>query len=350
MSIKFSNAALSGCKAGRLFMSHASITLSLAVIPLMTGCSLLAPTPEPAPPQTHYHAPVVEAVSGTAVSIPQLAERLAEQDVVMIGEYHGHQGAHLLQSRLQAHLYQHRPDQVLSMEQFEVDQQAVLDRYLNDDIGEMELVKDADAWPNYQYAYRPLMEFARRQGLPVIAANAPDDIVRCVGREGPDYLADLNAAQKRYIPDAPFAGSAAYREKFFGTMGGRHGAADNERLQNTYHAQLLRDNTMASRILAARKRHPGHQVIHLTGTFHSEERLGTVEALLQRNPELSVAVISPVFKEEQFDSDELPVTANRNKGDYLYFLLPLPPEYRDEARGHEAMMDAFRKVPETTCD
>ncbi|MEP6220230.1 ChaN family lipoprotein, partial [Marinobacter sp.] len=134
MSIKFSNAALSGCKTGRFFMSHAPITLSLAVIPLMTGCSLLAPTPEPAPPQTHYHAPVVEAVSGTAVSgtavsIPQLAERLAEQDVVMIGEYHGHQGAHLLQSRLQAHLYQHRPEQVLSMEQFEVDRQLVLDRY-----------------------------------------------------------------------------------------------------------------------------------------------------------------------------------------------------------------------------
>ena len=350
MSIKFSNAALSGCKTGRFFMPHAPITLSLAVIPLMTGCSLLAPTPEPAPPQTHYHAPVVEAVSGTAVSIPQLAERLAGQDVVMIGEYHGHQGAHLLQSRLQAHLYQHRPEQVLSMEQFEVDRQPVLDRYLAGDIGEMELVEDAGAWPIYQYAYRPLVEFARRQGLPVIAANAPGDIVRCVGREGPEYLAGLNAARKRHIPDAPFAGSAAYREKFFGTMGGRHGTADNERLQNTYHAQLLRDNTMASRILAARERHPEHQVIHLTGTFHSEERLGTVEALLQRNPELSVAVISPVFMEAQPDGDELPLTGNQNKGDYLYFLLPLPPEYRDEARGHESMMDAFRKVPETTCD
>lgn len=311
---------------------------------------MMTPAPRQEPPQTHYQATVVDAADGMPVSLADLAKRLADTDVVVIGEYHGHQGSHLLQSRLQAHLYRHRPEQVLTMEQFEVDLQPVLDRYLAGKLGEMELVEDADAWPNYQYAYRPLMEFARRQGLPVIAANAPGDIVRCVGREGPDYLADLNAAQKRYIPDAPFAGSAAYREKFFGTMGGRHGAAGNERLQNTYHAQLLRDNTMASRILATREHHPGHQVIHLTGTFHSEERLGTVEALLQRNPELSVAVISPVYKEEQFDSDELPVTANRNKGDYLYFLLPLPPEYRDEARGHEAMMDAFRKAPETTCD
>lgn len=350
MSIKFSHAALSGCKNGRFFMSHAPITLSLAVIPLIAGCSLLAPTPEPAPPQTHYRAPVVDAASGTPVSVPQLAERLAEQDVVMIGEYHGHQGAHLLQSRLQSYLYQHRPEQVLSMEQFEVDRQPVLDSYLAGDIGEMELVEDAGAWPIYKYAYRPLVEFARRQGLPVIAANAPGDIVRCVGREGPEYLADLNAARKHHIPDEPFAGSAAYREKFFGTMGGQHGAADNERLQNTYHAQLLRDNTMASRILAAREHHPEHQIIHLTGTFHSEERLGTVEALLQRNPELSVAVVSPVFMEAQPDSDELPLTGNRHKGDYLYFLLPLPPEYRDKARGHKAMMDAFRKVPETTCN
>jgi hypothetical protein len=54
--------------------------------------------------------------------------------------------------------------------------------------------------------------------------------------------------------------------------------------------------------------------------------------------------------EAQPDGDELPLTGNQNKGDYLYFLLPLPPEYRDEERGHKAMMDAFRNMPGTTCD
>ena len=293
----------------------------------------------------------MDAASGTPISLPQLAERLADQDVVVIGEYHGHQGAHLLQSRLQTHLYRHRPDQVLTMEQFDVDQQPVLDRYLNGEIGEEELIEDAGAWPNYQHAYRPVVEFARLRNLPVIAANAPAGIVRCVGRNGIDYLDSLPEEHKRFLPESPFAGNEAYREKFLGEMGSRHGSADDERMQNTYSAQLLRDNTMASRILEARGSHPGHQVIHLTGTFHSEERLGTVAALLQREPGLAVTVISPVFTEQPAGQHnrELPVADNRRKGDYLYFLLPLPEEYRDEERGREAMMEQFRNAPRTTC-
>ena len=145
----------------------------------------MTPAPRQEPPKTHYQALVVEAATGVPVSLTDLAKRLADKDVVVIGEYHGHQGSHLLQSRLQAHLYRHRPKQVLTMEQFEVDRQPVLDRYLADKIGEMELVEDAGAWPIYKYAYRPLVEFARVRDLPVIAANAPADIVRCVGREGP---------------------------------------------------------------------------------------------------------------------------------------------------------------------
>lgn len=331
-------------------MSRASITCSLAAIPLFAGCSLVAPYSEPPKPQTYYHAPVVDTATGAHISLPQLAEHLADQDVIVIGEYHGHQGAHLLQSRLQAHLYKQQPRQLLTMEQFDTDQQPVLNRYLNGDIGEKELVEDANGWPNYQYAYRPLVEFARHRNLPVIAANAPADIVRCVGRKGPDYLDSLTKEQKAFVPDNPFASEDAYRNKFFRVMGGGHGAIDNTRMLNTYSAQLLRDNTMASRILEARERYPGHQVIHLTGTFHSEERLGTVAALLRRQPNISVAVISPVFTGEALETDELPIDDNRNKGDYLYFLLPLPEEYLDEKRGRDAMMEQFRNAPDTTCE
>jgi len=331
-------------------MSHASIVFSILAIPFIAGCSLLTPVPEQEPPQTYYHAPVVDAASGEPVTLSQLAERLADKDVVVIGEYHGHQGAHLLQSRLQAHLYEQRPNQVLTMEQFDVDQQPVLNHYLNGDIGEKELVEDANGWPNYQSAYRPLVEFARHRNLPVIAANAPADIVRCVGRKGTDYLDSLTREQKAFIPDTPFASEDAYRNKFFRVMGGGHGAIDDTRMLNTYNAQLLRDNTMASRILEARERYPGHQVIHLTGTFHSEERLGTVAALLNRQPDLSLAVISPVFSEQPPEAGERPIADNRSKGDYLYFLLPLPAEYLDEQRGRDAIMAQFRNAPRTTCE
>ena len=142
----------------------------------------------------------------------------------------------------------------------------------------------------------------------------------------------------------------AYREKFDATLTSRHGAADDamlERMNNTYQAQLLRDNTMASRILAARKAHPQAQIIHTTGTFHSEEHLGTVAMLRQRAPDLSVAVISPVIWPE--GAEMPPLDENRNKGDFLYVIQPLPEEFLDKDRERKAMSARFHRPTEDTC-
>ena len=105
---------------------------------------------------------------------------------------------------------------------------------------------------------------------------------------------------------------------------------------------------MADRILTALNEHPGHQVLHTTGTFHSEQRLGTVAVLEQRAPELSIAVLSPV--EWSPPEQAMPVAANRHKGDYLYFILPLPPEYRDAERQRSAMQKRFSRHSDTRCE
>ena len=195
-----------------------------------------------------------------------------------------------------------------------------LDRYLQGKTGEAEMIEDADAWPNYRGSYRPLVEFARNHQLPVIAANAPADIVRCIGRRGPDYLEQLSDDRRQYLPDDPFLDTKAYRAKFVEAITGSHSSGDptmSERMNNSYKAQLLRDNTMASRILAARQQNPDAQILHLTGTFHSEDNLGTVALLRQRAPELSVLVVSPVVWPSA--AQQPPREKNRNKGDYLYF-------------------------------
>ncbi|MCM0613420.1 ChaN family lipoprotein [Marinobacter sediminum] len=309
-------------------------------------------TPEPlTPPETQYDARIVEVSGGRSLSIRELADQLATSDVVVIGEYHGHHGAHLLQSRLQNALYLHRQDQVLTMEQFNLDRQAELDRYLDGKTGETEMVEDAGAWDNYRASYRPLVEFARTHDTPVIAANAPAQIVRCVGRQGAGYLEKLDASVRSQLPSEPFMDTPRYRERFVEAIAGSHGTGDatmSERMNNTYLAQLLRDNTMASRILDARGTYPGYQVLHLTGTFHSESGLGTVALLKQRAPDLSVAVITPVFWGA--GDSGAPLEDNREKGDYLYFIQPLPTEFRDQERAREAMKARFSRPQGESCD
>lgn len=312
------------------------------------GCSSMKPSLEP--PDTQYDARIVEAATGEPLEVTALARHLSEVDVVVLGEYHGHHGSHLLQSRLQAALYRQRPEQVLTMEQFEVDHQEELNRYLAAQIGETELIEDADAWDNYRASYRPLVEFARTHDIPVLAANAPAGIVRCVGRQGPAYLDTLTVERRSQLPRDPFADTPAYQEKFVAAISGSHGGDPtmDERLQKTYQAQLLRDNTMAMRILDAVQAYPGHQVLHVTGTFHSEERLGTVAMLERRAPDLSVAVISPVFWPE---GESRPAIAeHRQLGDFLYFIQPLPTEFRDPERERAAMTARFSRSTSTRCD
>lgn len=328
------------------------IALLLSTLITLAGCATaLAPMATFEPPETQYDATIVDADTGTGLSIATLAAALAEADVIVVGEYHGHHSSHLLQSRLQAELHRQNPALALTMEQFDLDHQRELERYLAGEIGEAELIEDAGAWDNYRASYRPLIELAKTRALPVIAANAPSQVVRCVGRQGPDHLDTLPADVRAQLPANPFTDTPGYREKFVTALTGGHGIGEegiNERMQNIYNAQLLRDNTMAVEILRARELYPGHQILHLTGTFHSEERLGTVALLKQRAPELKVVVLTPVFwPAEQSQPD---IEAHRGKGDYLYFLQPLPKEYRDAERGRAAMTARFSRPDLPGCD
>lgn len=323
---------------------------SIAAAVFLAGCAGHQPATD-SRPTTLYDARLVETASGQPLSEQELATQLEDADVVVIGEHHGHPAAHLLQARLQAALYGQQPAQVLALESFDLDHQAVVDKYLAGDLGEEELIEDADAWNNYKASYRPLIEFARRHRLPVTAANAPDGVVRCIGRQGPGYLGSLPPATRTLLPEQPFRDVPGYREKFLDTLGGSGHSSPSEdareRLENAYQAQLLRDNTMADRILRARQRYPDHQVLMITGTFHSEQRLGLVAILEQRDPGLNVVVISPVT--EEADRTRPKADEHREKGDFLYFVLPLPERYQDEGRRSAAMKQQFSQASNLDC-
>jgi len=89
-------------------------------------------------PLNQYQAHIVDPQSDTlnTLTVEQLARRLANADVVVVGEYHGHHASHLLQAQLQLALFQQQPQQILTMEQFETDKQDALNQYLAGSIGE----------------------------------------------------------------------------------------------------------------------------------------------------------------------------------------------------------------------
>ena len=116
------------------------------------------------------------------ISIDESVNILKTSDVIFIGEYHGNHASHLLQLQLLHKLHQlNSKPIILSMEMFTRDQQIILNNYLNSEIGEMYLIDNAPSWKNYKGSYRPLIEYAKENSIPVIASNANQDIIRCIG-------------------------------------------------------------------------------------------------------------------------------------------------------------------------
>lgn len=291
-----------------------------------------------------------QLVDNTLQTIPlSLAlKQLQNADVVFVGEFHGNHASHLLEMQVLAGLYKLKPQLILSMEMFNRDQQAILNRFLDDEIGEVQLIKEAPAWNNYVASYRPLVEFAKQHFIPVIAANAAADIVRCVGREGESYFDKLDQSEKTTIAKQPFAEIEGYKEKFGGFLSNmRH--LSEEGKNNTFLAQVTRDNTMAESIYQAWLDNPQHKVVHINGAFHSENHLGTVAALKRLDPNLKIQVITPIRVENVAEINGFDKTEFNAKDDFIYFVKPQPEQYMSAAYKNQDRQAMFKKSAESKC-
>ncbi len=241
-----------------------------------------------------YHLP------DRAITWPEAVRVLQQGDVVVIGEQHNDPETHRVELATLQALTATGARIALSLEMFEADVQPVLDAYLAGRLTEVDFLAQSRPWPNYPSDYRPLVEFAKAKGLPVIAANVPRPLAALVAREGFEGLTSLPWAQARHaaVPDSVDPGAPWAR--FQGVMGA-HAGASLESLWRMYQAQSLKDGTMARSIgTALATRGPGWRVLHVQGRFHSDFGAG-VPAYLRRlmpNRPLRVMTVLPVSSTE----------------------------------------------------
>ncbi|ENM5917593.1 ChaN family lipoprotein [Vibrio mimicus] len=271
---------------------------------------------------------------GERISIQNLPADIKNADVILIGEWHTHAGIHRFQTDLLKHMVENEHPMALSMEQFARDAQPVLDEYLAGEIGEQYLIQKANAWPNYESDYRPLVEFAKSQQLPIIAANAPKPIVRCIGRVGIDYIERLTPDQRQWIAAEINTQDSPYKSTFMASM--HHGnPAQNE---NQFAAQVTWDETMAESIVRYLRTNPERKVLHIAGMFHTQQGLGTAASILRRNPNLKVVIITPVGD----------ITAQSD--DYQLQVLTPPVRYVQKAHQAEAIKALKNRNTDLVCE
>jgi len=258
---------------------------------------------------------------GRQLEATELAELVKDYDVIVFGEYHDNAVLHKLEAEMLINAFAKQRKLAVSLEMFERDVQNQLDDYLAGKITEEEFLANSRPWKNYREDYRPLVQFAKNHSLPVLAANIPRPLAAQYAKEG--SLATIADNMKVYLPKFHLTLDGAYREKFIEYMtkspdtGKMPGTADKAAAY--YKAQCLKDDTMAESIAQFQQAHADYKIIHFQGDFHSRYRLGVVEKLQMLNPELAIAVITPVYVEEFGDVPGL-AAKYKDDGDIIIFV------------------------------
>ena len=232
-------------------------------------------------------------------------------DVLLIGEEHDDMVGHAFQTAmLQALLDAVGPGTssprsvVLSLEMFERDVQYIVDEYLAGMITEAHFLRSARPWPEYEGRYRPAVELARENFVPIVAANAPRRYVNRVTNHGPQSLLELSSEARAFLPPLPYPGpSTGYRAQWDALMteamlgigaddeGDGDPPARAEMNPNAIYSQALWDASMGHAITEALVRHLGSLVVHFAGSFHVEKDTGIVERIADYRPGTRVTTV-----------------------------------------------------------
>lgn len=257
---------------------------------------------------------LVHTRTGQELTLAQLADKLANRDVIYFGELHDNVVGHQVYAELATLLADRRPDTVISLEMFERDVQGVVNDYLRGKLDETAFLKHSRPWKNYARDYRPLIELAKARKLDVIAGNIPRSVAaRVASKEG---------SQSPYLPRRMSAPNDRYRELFEETMKGHPGAEGM--VERMYQAQCAKDDAMAEGMADYLLSNPHRQplLIQCLGNFHSDYGLGTATRFAQRVPLAQHAIISMVAAVDITKAD---IEKEKAKAHYL-LIVPKPPE------------------------
>ncbi|MDH3727336.1 MAG: ChaN family lipoprotein, partial [Myxococcales bacterium] len=148
--------------------------VTLISLIVVGGCAG-ATRPEPRTAESivrEQEAPLklVEAATGTEITLERLLSQMRNKRVVYVGERHDRPADHAVQYSLLRRLHADDSSLAIGMEMFQVPFQEPLDQWSAGEIDETVLRRETEydqRWGFDFSMYRPMLEFARSRGLEV---------------------------------------------------------------------------------------------------------------------------------------------------------------------------------------
>tara|TARA_Y100000589_G_scaffold266352_1_gene257560 strand:- start:6830 stop:7783 length:954 start_codon:yes stop_codon:yes gene_type:complete len=286
------------------FQSRLAPYLMIPMALLFTGCQT---GKAPATPSTVdvRNELRIELADGDSLDWEDFIERIAETDVILLGEEHDDANGHAVQLAVVEDVLDRRNGGTLAMEMLERDEQILIDDHVDGVIDAKAFAKETGSasWAgegSWFAWYQPIIDAALARNGKVVAANAPRRYVRLARIEGWERIQNLPDDRRQLftVPKTPIEGM--YRERFFEIMNpANHGTdeedaepgIDPEIIESFYKAQQVWDATMAQSV-AQSVQQGDTPVILLVGRFHVDHEGGTVTEIRNLIPNHNIVTVT----------------------------------------------------------
>jgi len=258
--------------------------------------------------------PIVVETAGS-MTVAELMGELRSERLLYVGETHNAYADHLLQLEVLRGMAAQPERLALGVEWFQARFQPVLDSYLAGDIDEAEMLRQTEYYQRWRFdyrLYRPIIRFARENGIPIIALNASRELTDAISRVG---INGLSADLRDQLPDSYDVNDKDYEAKlhemFLAHDSRGHGSgSDDSAFQRFVEVQLTWDETMAQHVAGYLNSNPEGRILVLAGKGHVGGRSGIPNRVTRRTgmQGRSIASFNPASR--MFNTADYLVLAN----------------------------------------
>ncbi len=220
-----------------------------------------------------------------AKSIEDIVKEIEDKRVIFVGENHPNFTNHLNQLKIIKLLHQKGKKVAIGMEMFQKQFQPVLDSYIKGEIDLKTFLKKTQYFKRWKFnfnLYRPIIEYAKKNSIPIIALNIDGEITKKVAQKG---IFSLSQEELKKLPKSINFENKKYEEDMKTLLSFQHAHNKKTKKMNNNHmfeAQIIWDETMAENAAKFLKEHPDFTMVILAGNGHIKNFYGIPKRLYRR--------------------------------------------------------------------
>jgi len=246
---------------------------------------------------------ITDAANGAAITPADLPSRLAGVRLLLVGEEHTSMDSHRVELAVIESLARSGRKVTVALEMFPYTEQKLLDDWSNGRVSEEEFLSPGRWYKSWGYNwlyYRDIFLFARDRRLPMIAVNAPREVVSAVRKKG---FQGLTAEEAAHIPSKIDTDSPEHLRLFKASFDDEsfHASMDEEGWKAMLAAQCTWDATMgfqAAKALSGDS-DPKAIVVLLVGAGHVQYGLGIERQVRTQWPVPTASVIPVAVRDDK---------------------------------------------------